>query len=298
MLFGHLLFKVLKLNLIILIGVLSVFGFLMLFPSFREDIRIAVYNSLITIGTPILSAHLDQVNIPDQVGNISTGLGILYYGVTNISLTKVNIQKSYASFRKDEVTLSFCNVSIGGYLDWHYQLGNSSILQSKGKADADFLEINMVAGLSLISKNGTLELHYTQCRFEIEKLIIKFHVSTLSPLLNVFRHKLSEILKDFLNDKTCGQIKSAITKEANSRLKDIPLGTRIGDAVKIFIELFSDSEVAQPPVSCQIPHRHSDIPRYKGCNTTSKTNTAIETIACKEGESGCNKQMYRPRVYF
>ena len=295
MIFDYLLFKYLKINLIILSIILSVFGFLMLFPSFRGEIRIAAYNALIRYGTPILSAHLNQIDIPDQTGNVSTILGTLYYGVTNISLIKVNIQKSYANFGSDGVIFSVCNASIAGHLDWHYQLENSSILQSTGKADVDFLEINMVSGLNLISSNGTLKLHYSHCRFELERLIIKFHSSYLSPVLNAFRHEISEILEDFLNTKTCVQVKNAITKQANAKLKDIPIGTAIGDAVKIFIEVFSDTEVGQPPASCQIPHPHSDIPRHKGCRTASKNSSASY---CNQAGSECNMKKLRPHVYF
>ena len=297
MLFGPLLFKYIKVNLIIGWVILSVLGFLMLFPSFRGDIRNAVYDSLIRIATPILAAHLAQIKIPDQIGTTSIPFGFISYGVTNISLTEVKLQNSYASVGNDGVTLSFCNASIGGHLDWYFHLENTT-LQSEGKADADFLEVNMVAGLNLISTNGTLELNYTHCKFEIEKLIIKFRSSVLSPLLNAFRHTISEILKDYLNTKTCDQIKEAITKNANTKLKNIPLGTGIGEAVKIFLELFSDTEVGQPPVSCRIPNANSDKPQQRGCKTTSITNNAVEAIECKKGDPGCTKRKIRPHAYF
>ena len=270
MFLDHLLLKYIKINLIIGFIILSVFGFLILIPDFRGVIRNAVYEALITYGTPILSSYLNKIDIPDQTGNISTILGTIDYGVTNIELTQVKIQHSYASVNNDGLTLSFCNATIGGHIDWHYkltnpQVGNFTIIEAKGEAEAEFSQVRLVSGFNLISNNGTLALRYHHCRFEIDQVDIEFHKSSLSPILNTFRHAIADILKEYVNIHTCQQIRTAITENANKTLKTIPVGTGIADAVKIFTELFSDTEVGEPPETCKIPHPHSNIRNQVGC---------------------------------
>ena len=303
MFFAHLFLKIIKINVIILLMMLSGFGFLTLFPKFRGVIRNAVYEALIEIGTPILSAHLTDIDIPDQTGNISSFLGTFYYGVTNISLMKIKIEHSYSSVDKDGVTLYFCNATIMGHINWYYKLtsptiANMTTSHAKGEAYAEMSQIRLKSGIKLSSVNNTLILTYHHCLFEIDKIDLKFTKSILSPVLNAFRHELAEIVKDLLNNQTCKHIKKVVTKQTNSILAKIADGTGIADAVKLISELFSDTEVGQPPVSCQLPHRHSNARSHVGCKMPSALVTDVNV--CKEGEvgPGCSNQKISSHVYF
>ena len=303
MFYVHLFLKAIQINLIILFIILSGFGFLTLFPRFRGVIRNAVYDALIDIGTPILSSHLTDIDIPDQTGNVSLFLGTFFYGVTNISLTSVKIEHSYPSVVKDGFTLYFCNVSIAGHINWYYKLvspsiNNMTMLHAKGEASAEMSQIRMKSGIKLSSVKNQLILRYHDCQFEIDKVELEFTKSILSPVLNAFRHELAEILKDLLNNQTCTQIKKAVTKQANSTLAKIPDGTGIADAVRIISELFSDSVVRKPPGSCQLPHRHSNARNHVGCSMPSAQVQGVN--ACKEGEegSGCSNHEISPHVHF
>ena len=300
----ELLLKYLKINLIIGLIILSVFGFLLLIPGFRGDIRNAIYEEIIKIGTPILEAHLDQIPIPDQTGNTSTPFGRLYYGVTNITLEQVKLDNSYISIKNEGATFTFCNVTIKGKADWSIKLEN--IIQGNGKVDIDFQGIKLATGLNLMTNDkGTLALHFIACKFKIEEVLLLFH-GPIKHILNLFRSEIGEILKDVINNQTCGQIKKSLTKSANEKLKDIPLGTGIGEAVKIFIDLFSDSEVGKVPKSCQLPHPHSNIPYHGGqCNLPQNSNSPTPSTGagCSDGQqetnSGCVKQIkVSPHLHF
>ncbi|KAI6654704.1 Lipopolysaccharide-binding protein-like [Oopsacas minuta] len=305
MFYSHFIYTCIKINLILGFIILSVFGFLILIPNFRGVVRNAIYEAIITYGTPILSSYLNKIDIPDQVGSVSTMFGTINYGVTNIGLNEVEIQHSYANVDKDGVTLSFCNVSIGGHIDWSFKLsnppvGNITILEAKGTADAKFSQVKLVSGFNLVSNNGTLALSYHHCKFVIDKVDLEFHKSSLSPILNIFRHFIADILEDFVNNHTCIQIRAAITKKANSKLRTIPIGIDIAEAVKIFIKLFSDTEVGEPPETCKIPHPHSNRRSQLGCKAPPKTLTPTEAPECKdEEESGCSRQKnILPHIYF
>ena len=302
----ELLAKYIKINFIIGLIILSVFGFLLLIPRFRGEIRNAIYQDIIEIGIPVLEAHLDAISIPDQTGNTSTPFGTLFYGVTNITLKQVKLEGSYISITSGGAIFTFCNATIKGHADWYIKLGNSSYIQTNGSIDIDFLGIKMRAGLNLMTypNNGTLVLHYTECEFKIEKVKLMFQ-GTTKLLLNMIRSEISEILKDVINHKTCGQIKKSITKSANEKLKDIPLGTGIGDAVKIFIALFKDSKVGASsiPEQCRIFHRHSNIPFHGGAHCSSLQNaTLTPATGCGDGQqettSCVNKFKAPPQLHF
>lgn len=304
MFFAHLFLKAIKINLAIILIILSIFGFLGLFPRFRGVIRNALYEALINIGTPILSAHLADIDIPDQTGNISSPFGTFFYGVTNISLTNVKIDHSYSSVDKDGLTLYFCNVTIAGHINWYYKLmspsiNNMTLLHAKGEASAEMSQIRMKSGIKLSSANDMLILRYQHCLFEIEKVDLGFTKSILSPILNAFRHELAEIVKDLLNNQTCKQIKKLVTNQANTTLAKIPNGLAISEAVKIISELFSDTEVGQPPVSCQLPHRYSNARNNLGCKTPSALVPSVNVCKEREESSECsNQKKISAHVYF
>lgn len=174
---------------------------------------------------PFVAKELNDLSVPNVIGNIKTPLGDVQYDLSKIKLSNVLIQKSNVSLIPEHGLQLVADHASGNIeAAWHYKEHAWPHISDSGSCDLSIKDLSL--GMAFYV-DGDLEkddakVSAKDCKIKIGSLHVTFKGGA-SWLYNMFADGLASHLKDKLSNQICDTAIKLINSKATKTLNTFPM---------------------------------------------------------------------------